>query len=59
MNTLDELLKMIPEGLAGTIMPGNLISFLQKLPKGQPIGASVSHQGQEWMLSLNLRDLKS
>jgi hypothetical protein len=59
MTTLDELLKILPEGLSGTITPGNLISFLQKLPKGQPIEAFVSHQGQEWMLCLNLRDLKS
>jgi hypothetical protein len=54
---LEQLLRMLPEDLAGTISVSQLIWYLRTLPQDSPIGTSIIQSGNEWYLRLNLSDL--
>src|ERR1700683_2105420 len=54
---LEQLLRMLPEDLAGTITVSRLIWYLRTLPQDSPIGTSITQSGQKWYLSLSLSDL--
>lgn len=55
--TLDDVLKMLPSDMNGTITVARIIAALKKLPQDQPAHVQVEQHGLDWYFCISLKDL--